>query len=65
MPVHYRNIVRHNYTIMYIFDMGNGPDLARYIAERVVMHTKDVRQAIQVVKLCGTPEEVERFEGGV
>ena len=43
---------------------GKDPDLARYVAERVVLRTKDVRQAIQVTKLCDSPEEVDRFEGG-
>lgn len=45
--------------------LGKVPDLARYVAERVVLRTKDVRQAIQVAKLCDSPEEVDRFEGGV
>ena len=44
--------------------LSKKPDLARYLAERVVLRTKDVRQAIQVAKLCDTPEEVDRFEGG-
>ncbi len=30
--------------------LGKDPDLARYVAERVVLRTKDVRQAIQVAK---------------
>ena len=38
---------------------------ARYIAERVVLRTKDVRQTIQVAKLCDSPEEVGRVEVGV
>ena len=42
--------------------LGKDPDLARYVAERVVLRTKDVRQAIQVAKLCESPEEVDRFE---
>ncbi len=41
--------------------LGKDPDLARYVAERVVLRTKDVRQAIQVAKLCDTPEEVDRL----
>jgi len=41
---------------------GKDTDLARYIAEAVVKRTRDVRQAIQVAKLCDTPEEVDRFE---
>jgi hypothetical protein len=45
--------------------LGKDPDLARYGAERVVLRTKDVRQAIQVAKLCESPEEVDRFEGGL
>ena len=45
--------------------LGKDPDLARYVAERVVLRKKDVRQAIQFAKLCDTPEEVDRFEGGV
>ncbi len=43
---------------------GKDPALARYIAETVVKRTKDVRQAVQVAKLCDTQEEVDRFEGG-
>ena len=31
--------------------LGKDPDLARYVAERVVLRTKDVRQAIQVATL--------------
>ncbi len=34
----------------------------RYVPERVVLRTKDVRQANQVAKLCDRPEEVDRFE---
>ena len=65
MPVHYCNSVRHNYTIMYILDMGNDPDLAHYAAgRRVVLRNKNVLQAIQVAKLCDSPEEVDWFEGG-
>ncbi len=37
--------------------------LARYVAERVVLRTKDDRQAIQLAKLCDSQEEVDRFEG--
>ena len=37
--------------------------LARCIAERVVLRTEDVHQAIQVAKLCDYPEDVDRFEG--
>tara|TARA_Y100000310_G_C20120969_1_gene551419 strand:+ start:210 stop:479 length:270 start_codon:yes stop_codon:yes gene_type:complete len=44
--------------------LGKEPDLARYVAESVVLRTKDVRQAIQVAKLCDTAEEAGRFEGG-
>ena len=44
--------------------LGKDPDLARYVAERV-LRTKDVRQAIQVAKLCDSREEVDRFEAGV
>ncbi len=33
---------------------------ARHVAERVVLRTKDVRQVIQVGKLCDSPEEVDR-----
>ena len=44
--------------------LGKDPDLARYFAERVVLLTKDVRQAIQVAELCDSPEEGDRFEGG-
>ena len=36
---------------------GKDPDLARYVAERVVLLTKGVRQGIQVAKLCDSPEE--------
>jgi hypothetical protein len=39
-------------------------DLARYVAERVELRTEDARQAIQIAKLCDSPEEVDRFEGG-
>lgn len=45
--------------------LGKDPDLARYVAKRVVLRTKDVRQANQVAMLCDFPEEVDRFEGGV
>jgi len=45
--------------------LGKDQDLARYVAERAVLRTKDVRQAIQVAKLCDRPEEVDRFEGGL
>ena len=45
--------------------LGKDPDLARYVAERVVLRSKGVRQAIQVAKLCDSPEEVDRFESGV
>ena len=45
--------------------LGKGRDLARYVAERVVLRTRDIRQATQVAKLCDSPEEVDRFEGGV
>ena len=44
--------------------LGKDPDLAHYVAERVVLRTEDVRQAIQVAKLYDSPEEVDRFEGG-
>ena len=44
--------------------LGKDPDLARYGAKRMVLRTKDVRQAIQVANLCDSPEEVDRFEGG-
>jgi len=44
--------------------LGKDPDLARYVAEPTVLRTKVVRQAIQVAKLCDSPEEVDRFEGG-
>ncbi len=43
---------------------GKDAALARYIAEAVVKRTRDVRQAVQVAKLCDTQEEVDRFEGG-
>ena len=33
-----------------------GPDLARYVADRLALRMKDVRQAIQVAKLCDSPE---------
>lgn len=32
--------------------------------ERISDRTWDVRQAIHVAELCGTKEEVDRFEGG-
>ncbi len=44
--------------------LGKDAALARYIAEAVVKRTKDVRQAVQLAKLCDTQEEVDRFEGG-
>ncbi len=43
---------------------GKDQDLARYIAERLSRHTRDVRQAIHVAQLCDTREEVDRFEAG-
>ena len=43
--------------------LGKDPDVARYIAEQVVLRTKDVRQTIRVAKLCDSQEAVERFEG--
>lgn len=36
--------------------LGKDPDLACCVARRVVLRTKDVRQAIQVAKLCDSPE---------
>ena len=45
--------------------LGKDPDLARYVAQRVVLRTKDVCQAVQVAKHCDSPEEVDRFESGV
>jgi Holliday junction DNA helicase RuvB len=36
--------------------------LADYIADKVWIRTHDVRQALQVGKLCRTREEVDRFE---
>ena len=44
---------------------GKDPALARYIAEAVLKRTRDVRQAVQVAKLCDSPEEVHRFESGI
>ena len=44
---------------------GKDPALARYIAETVLKRTRDVRQAVQVAKLCDSPEEVDRFESGI
>ena len=38
--------------------LGKDPNLARYVAERMVLRTKNVRQTIQVAKLCDSPEEV-------
>ena len=45
--------------------LGKDPDLARNVAERVDLRTKDVRQASQVAKLCDSSEEVDRFDGGM
>ena len=45
--------------------MGKDPVLATYVDERVVLRTKDIRQAIQVGKLCDSTEEVDRFDCGV
>jgi Holliday junction DNA helicase RuvB len=45
-----------------LIQMGKPLDLARYIAMKVSLRTRDVRQAIQVAKLCDTDEEVDRFE---
>jgi hypothetical protein len=42
---------------------GKVREQARCIAERVVLRTEDVHQAIQVAKLCDYPEDVDRFEG--
>ncbi len=44
--------------------LSKDPDLARHIAERLSLRTRDVRQAIHVAQLCDTREEVERFEAG-
>ena len=44
--------------------LGKDPDLAHYVAERVVLRTKDIRQAIQVAKLCDSPEEVDGVRSG-
>ncbi len=44
--------------------LGKDPDLARYVAERVSLRTKDAREAIQVAKLCNSPEDVNWFDGG-
>lgn len=32
--------------------LAKDPNLARYVAERVVLRTKDVRRAIQLAKFC-------------
>jgi len=45
--------------------LGKDLGLARYVAERLFLRTKDVRQAIQVARLCDLREEVDRFESGV
>ncbi|KKN22114.1 hypothetical protein LCGC14_0918620 [marine sediment metagenome] len=47
-----------------ITSMGKEPNLAQYIAERVAVRTRDVRQAIQLAKLVDSREDVDRFEGG-
>ncbi len=44
--------------------LGKDRSLARYTAEQVAKRTRDVRQAIQVARLCDSKEEVDRFEGG-
>ena len=44
--------------------LGKDPALARYVAESVLLRTKDVRQAIRVAKLCDSPEAAHGFEGG-
>lgn len=44
--------------------LGKDSYQTRYVAERVVLRTKDVRQAIQVAKLCDSVEEVVRFGVG-
>jgi hypothetical protein len=45
--------------------LGKDPDLAHYIALKVSLRTRDVRQAIHVGKLCESAEEVDRFESGM
>ena len=40
--------------------LGKSPDLARYVAERVVLRAKDIRQAIQVAKRADSLKEVDR-----
>lgn len=45
--------------------MDKGPDQARYLAERVILRAKVVRQAIKVAKLWNSREHVDRFDGGI
>ncbi|MDP2728428.1 MAG: hypothetical protein Q8P59_12920 [Dehalococcoidia bacterium] len=48
-----------------ITDMGKDAGLARYIAEKVALRTRDVRQAVLVGNIVESKEEVDRFEGGL
>lgn len=45
--------------------LGKDEGLARYVARKLAQRTRDVRQAIQVAKLCDSIQEVDRFEAGV
>ena len=37
--------------------LGKNPNLARYVAERMVLRTKNVRQTIRVAKICDSPKK--------
>lgn len=45
--------------------LDKDPDLALYVAERLVLRTKDVHHAIQVAKSCYSLKEVDQYECGV
>lgn len=47
--------------VTVITSLGKDPDLARYIAERVALRTRDVRQAISLSKLIDTKDELDRY----
>ena len=44
--------------------MGKDPRLARYVAERVVLRTEDVRQPFRMAKHHDIQEEMKSFRMG-
>ena len=59
-PTPWRETTWNPTRAVFFTPMAADHEGARHVADRVVLRTKDVRQAVQVAKLCGTPEEVDR-----